>query len=167
MQHSSLSNTHETLLTFPFTQTLDVDANLADLLCIQGKYVEAENIAMQVLRRCGDVSGLQLRTLCLAATVLSSSCHAQGRLEEALEAIKMASESNGRMQHPNYEIMKDCERRISDITREMVQLRKSGDEYFPRMSSPQRGLNEVAGHVDSGLDLLSNNRVSTFANSWP
>jgi hypothetical protein len=142
-------------------------AVLAGLLCTQGKYVEAENIAMQVLSRCGDVVQPKLVVSRLAAEVLSQSCHAQGRLGEALEAIKMASESNGRMQHPNYEIMKDCERRISDITREMVQLRKSGDEYFPRMSSLQRGLNEVAGHVDSGLDLLSNNRVSTFANSWP
>lgn len=144
-----------------------MDAGLADLLCKQEKYVEAEKIATQVLRRCDDVYAPKQGIRCYSAWILSTSCRAQGRLEEALEAIKMASESNGRMQHPNYEIMKDCERRISDITREMVQLRKSGDEYFPRMSSPQRGLNEVAGHVDSGLDLLSNNRVSTFANSWP
>jgi hypothetical protein len=152
---------------FPSTQTLDLDVILADLLCKQGKYVEAENIAMQILRRCGDVVGLYLGIPRLAAMVLSRSCHAQGRLEEALEAIKMASESNGRTQRSNYGLMKQWERSISDITREMAQLRKPGDEDFPRMNYPQRGLNEVAGHVDSDLDLLSNNRVSTFPNSWP
>jgi hypothetical protein len=141
-------------------------AVLADLLCTQGKYVEAENIAMQVLTRCGDVYRLK-RIPCHAAGVLSRSYHAQGRLEEALEAIKMASELNARMQCPDYGVMKEFERRISDITREMVQHRKPGDEDFPRMNSPQRGLNEVAGYVDSDLAHLSNNRVSTFPNSRP
>ncbi len=63
--------------------------------------------------------------------------------------------------------MEECERRIKDITREMDQLRKPGDEDFPCMNSPQRDLNEVAGRVDSDVDLLSNNSVSTFPNSWP
>jgi hypothetical protein len=170
---ASLRNTHETLLTFPFTQTLHMYAILADLLCKQEKYVEAENIAMQVLRRCEDVVESKMGIPCLAAMVLSRSCHAQGRLEEALKATKMASELNGselngRAQRPySGAVMEECERRIKDITREMDQLRKPGDEDFPRMNSPQQGLNEVAGRVDSDLDLLSNNRVSTFPNSWP
>jgi hypothetical protein len=145
-----------------------MDAILADLLYKQEKCVEAEKIAKQVLRRCGNVFGSKCRIPRLAALVLSNSCYAQGRLEDALEASKMASESNARMQGPDYEVTKkECERRIRDITREMDQLRKPGDESFPRMDSPQRSLSEVAGHVDSDLDLLSNNRVSTFPNPWP
>jgi hypothetical protein len=152
---------------FPFTQTLEMNAILADLLCKQAKYVEAEKIAMQVLRQCEDVYARKHEKLCYAATVLRRSCHAQGRLEEALEATKMASESNARIRSPDYAVIQECEGRIRDITREMDKLRKPGNEDFPRMNSPQRGLNEVAGHVDSVLGLWSNNTISTFPNSGP
>ncbi len=123
---------------------------------------------MQVLRRCGDVYGSKCRIPRLAYMVLSHLCYAQGRLEEALEATKMASESNARMQGPDYGVkLIELEKRLRHITREMDQLRKSGGEDFPRMNSPQRDLSEVAGHVDSDLDLLSNNRDSTFSNPRP
>jgi hypothetical protein len=144
-----------------------MDANLADLLCKQEKYVEAEKIAMQVFRRYEDGYAPKQRIPRLAAMVLGRSYHAQGRLEEALKATKMASELNARTQVPEYGVIQECERRIRDISREVDQLRKPGDEDFPRMNSPQRGLNEVADHVDSDLDLLSNNGVSSFPYSWP
>jgi hypothetical protein len=138
-----------------------MDATLADLLCRQGKYVEAENIDMQVLRRCGDVDVSRL-----AAMVLSRLFHAQGRLEEALEAIKMVSELNARMQCPDDKVTKECERKFKEITQEIGQLRKPWGGDFASMNSPQRGLNEVAGHMGSDLDLLGNKRVLTLPNSW-
>ncbi len=50
----------------------------------------AEKIAMQVLRRCDEVYAPKHDIPRYAAQILSQSCRAQGRLEEALEAIKMA-----------------------------------------------------------------------------
>ena len=121
---------------------------------------------MQVLRRCDDRYESKCKISRLAARILSESCRAQGRLEEALEALKKASELNARMQCPDDKVTKECERKFKEITQEIGQLRKSWGGDFASMNSPQRGLNEVAGHMDSDLDLLGNNRVSTFPNSW-
>jgi hypothetical protein len=143
-----------------------MDAGLADLLCKQEKYVEAEKIATQVLRRCDDVYAPKQGIRCYAAWILSTSCRAQGRLEEALEAIRMAFE-DARTWGPNDELTKKCKRNVKEITQEISQLCKPWGGDFASMNSPLRGLNEVTGHMDSDLGLLRNDMVSTFLTSWP
>jgi hypothetical protein len=128
-----------------------MEANLTEIFNLQGRFTEAEELTMEVLKICEDVYDSEHVTACLSAVVLSRSYYFQGRVEAALLSVAKAFQGYTRDRCPDRELTKGCERRMTELNQEMDHLRNSQNDCLPSTNSPVQTPSEFSGLADSHL----------------
>jgi hypothetical protein len=153
---------HRAIANLLVRQTLGSGTILATLLGSQQRFVEAEEVATNVLTICEDVHGKKNLITSRCAMVLGFSYEGQHRLEEAYSAIEKSLDGYAQILGPDHVQTKKCETKLIGLTQKMDQLRKSRNIAFPRTNSPHHTPNGFSGLGDPHLVPFGHSSTS-----WP